>query len=346
MASLVAADFDAEQQAAWWPHLQAAFVGERLLRDRREAPADEIDIALVANPPVGSLRGLPKLRLIQSLWAGVDRLLSDASVPANVPLARMVDPAMNAQMAQTALWAVTGLHRAFFDYARQQRQATWRQWPLRHAADTTVAVLGMGEMGRASARRLAEEGYRVLGWSREQRAGSTSDSAPAPASASASMSDSMSNSISETASAATSALAAVELHAGQPALEYVLARADVVVNLLPLTADTRHLFDARRLAQLPRGASLVNLARGAHVDERALLAALDTGHLRHAVLDVFEVEPLPPTHLFWSHPSVTVLPHVAAQTDPSSASRIAARNVAALRAGSPLLHLVDRQRGY
>lgn len=344
MAILIAADFDAEQWATWWPHLQAAFTGERLLRDRREAAADEIDIALVANPPFGSLRNLPKLRLIQSLWAGVDRLLSDASVPAHVPIARMVDPAMNAQMAQTALWAVTGLHRAFFDCGRQQRQATWRQWPLRHAADTTVAVLGMGQMGRASARRLAEEGYRVLGWSREQRAGSTADLASASASASAS--DSMSNSIFDTASAVTRALANVELQAGQPALDHVLARADIVVNLLPLTADTRHLFDASRLAQLPRGASLVNLARGAHVDEPALLAALDTGHLRHAVLDVFEVEPLPTTHPFWSHPSVTVLPHVAAQTDPSSASRIAARNVAALRAGSLLGHLVDRQRGY
>lgn len=336
MAILVAADFDVGQWAAWWPHLQAAFAGEHLLRDRHEAVADEIDIALVANPPVGSLRGLPKLRLIQSLWAGVDRLLDDTSVPVRVPLARMVDPAMNAQMAQTALWAVTGLHRSFFDCGRQQREGIWHQWPLKHAADTTVAVLGMGQMGSATAARLAAEGHRVLGWRREPQIASISnpavDSAPAP--------------VAVRASADAYKPIAIESYAGEPALDHVLASADIVVNLLPLTTDTRGLFDARRLALMRRGASLVNLARGAHVDDPALLAALDTGHLHHAVLDVFQTEPLPPAHRFWSHPAVTVLPHVAAQTDPSSAARVAARNVAALRAGMPLSHLVDRQRGY
>lgn len=312
MAILVAAEFGADEWAQWWPCLQAALPNERLLRDRCDATPSEIEVALVANPPIGSLDGLPNLRLIQSLWAGVDRLLADVSVPAAVPLARMVDPAMNEAMAETALWAVLGLQRDFLDYAAQQRACLWRQRPLRRADEFTVAVLGLGQMGRAVAQRLAQHGGRVLGWSRS----------------------------------VSVALDGVERHTGAESLPAVLAQAQVVVNLLPLTAETRGLFDAATLAWLPRGASLVNLARGAHVVESALIAALDTGHLRRAVLDVFAIEPLPADHPFWLHPSVTVLPHVAAPTDPRSAAAIAARNITALREGRPLESLVDRARGY
>jgi glyoxylate/hydroxypyruvate reductase A len=141
-------------------------------------------------------------------------------------------------------------------------------------------------------------------------------------------------------------VAGVTTSAGAAALPRVLAGADVVVNLLPLTPTTRGLFNRDTLAILPRGASLVNLARGAHVVEADLLDALASGQLARAVLDVFHTEPLPAGHAFWSHPRVTVLPHVAAPTDPRSAAPIAAANVRALRDGRPLAHLVDRARGY
>ena len=311
MAILVAADFSAGEWAQWWPLLEAALPTERLVRDRRDLPRSNIDVALVANPPPGSLRDLPGLRLIQSLWAGVDRLLADAEVPAHVPLARMVDPAMNEAMAQTALWALLSLQRGFFGYAAQQRAGVWRPQPWRRADEITVAVLGLGQMGRSVAQRLAQHGYRVLGWSR----GAIS-------------------------------VEGVPVHCGDAALPQLLAQAQIVINLLPLTPATRGLFDAETLARMLRGASLVNLARGAHVVEADLLAALDRGHLHHAVLNVFATEPLPPAHAFWTHPSVTVLPHVAAPTDPCSAAPIAARNVQALRAGRSLEHLVDRARGY
>ena len=299
MTVLVAATFDDDEWRAWQPLLEAALPRERLVRDRND-PAS-IDIALVANPPRGALQGLPALKLIQSLWAGVDKLLADPSVPTDVPLARMVDPAMNAAMAETALWAVLSLQRGFFDYAAQQRAGEWRQLALRSAGDINVVVLGLGQMGRRAAQALLQQGYRVVGWS-------TRD--------------------------------------GDAVLPQVLARADIVVNLLPLTPSTRGIVNANTLAQMPRGASFVNLARGAHVVEADLLEALASGHIAHAVLDVFETEPLPIGHAFWSHPNVTVLPHVAAPTDPRSAARIAAANVQALRDGRPLAHLVDRSRGY
>jgi glyoxylate/hydroxypyruvate reductase A len=312
MAILLATNFDAAELAAWWPELQRALPGERLLRDRSELAAGEaIDIALAANPPPAALAGLPGLRLIQSLWAGVDKLLADASVPADVPLARMVDPAMNEAMAETALWAVLSVQREFFAYARQQREPVWRQLPQRRADETTVAVLGLGQMGRTCALRLAGNGYRVAGWSRSE-----------------------------------TKVAGIDTFAGEAALVSVLADADVVVNLLPLTDATRGLFNAQTFARMRRGSALVNLARGAHIVEADLLEALASGQLGHAVLDVFANEPLPAAHPFWSHPRVTVLPHVAALTDPRSAARIVARNVAALREGRALENLVDRSRGY
>ena len=312
MAILLATNFDAAELAAWWPALQGALPGERLLRDRSELAAGEvIDIALVANPPPAALAGLPGLRLIQSLWAGVDKLLADRSIPADVPLARMVDPAMNEAMAETALWAVLSVQREFFAYARQQREASWRQLPQRRADETKVAVLGLGQMGRTCALRLAGNGYRVTGWSRSE-----------------------------------TQIAGIHTFAGVAALLPALADADVVVNLLPLTDETRGLFNARTFAQMRHGAALVNLARGAHVVEADLLEALASGQIGHAVLDVFASEPLPAAHPFWAHPRITVLPHVAALTDPRSAAVIVAANVAALRAGRTPENLVDRSRGY
>jgi glyoxylate/hydroxypyruvate reductase A len=308
MKVLLTGEMDAAQWAGWRAALATAlpeaqwFAPDQVQPDGRLCGgglACEIRAAVVANPPPGSLRGLPGLELIQSLWAGVDRLLADPTLPAQVPIARMVDPAMSAAMAETALWAVLSLHRGFFDYQQRQRESLWRTHPQRRADEVPVLVLGAGEMGRLVAAVLRERGYVASTWRRD----------------------------------------------GTP-LAAMLAASEIVINLLPLTDATRGLIDARLLAALPRGAALVNLGRGAHVVDADLLAALDAGRLRHAVLDVFHTEPLPPEHRYWRHPRVTVLPHAAALTDPRSAAAVVAANLRALRDGRPLAHLVDRRRGY
>ncbi len=311
--------FDARMEGAeradWWRALTDALPDD----DWIDAVADgtgstrwrEADIAVVANPLPGRLANCTQLKLIQSLWAGVDKLLVDATLPAAVPIARMVDAAMNRAMAETATWAVLSLHRRAFDYAVQQRQTQWRPLPQKRADEVSVLVLGLGQMGRTTARQLAALGYRVSGWS-----------------------------------ARTQEIPGIATGAGWALLPAALGAADIVVNLLPLTDDTRGLFDRTRLAQLRPGASLVNLARGAHVVEKDLLAALNAGRLEHAVLDVFDTEPLPPTHVFWFHPRVTLWPHAAAQTDLRSAAAVVAANVEAVRRGEPAAHLVDRSRGY
>jgi glyoxylate/hydroxypyruvate reductase len=211
-----------------------------------------------------------------------------------------VDPAMSVAMAETAAWAVLGLHRRYFDYQQQQRDAVWHQHAQRRADEVAVRVLGTGVMGNAVAQRLAGLGYCVSGWRAR-------DAVP---------------------------------------LAQALAGAEVVVNLLPLTPATRGLLDAQAFAAMPRGASLVNLARGAHVVDADLLAALDTGQLHRAVLDVFATEPLPADHPYWRHPRVTVLPHAAALTDERSAAVIAVANLRAVLRGEPAAHRVDCARGY
>ncbi|HAJ86975.1 MAG TPA: glyoxylate/hydroxypyruvate reductase A, partial [Pseudomonas sp.] len=163
MDLLLCGSFDSEERDAWVVELQRAMPDARWHLHAPTQNAGRIVAAVVANPPPGSLQGLPGLRLIQSLWAGVDRLLDDPSLP-DVPLARMVDPAMSAAMAETALWATLSLHRRFFDYAQQQRDRHWYPLPQRRADEIEVAVLGMGQMGRTCARRLLETGYRVTGW--------------------------------------------------------------------------------------------------------------------------------------------------------------------------------------
>ncbi len=300
MRVLLCGDLEPAEWQTWRAALAAALPeADWLSPEQARAAGAAVSAAVVANPAPGSLQGLPGLRLIQSLWAGVDRLLADPSLPAGVPIARMVDPAMTAAMCETALWAVLSLHRDFFDYAAQQRRGQWLPWPQRRADELSVLVLGQGEMGRAVGARLAAQGYRVQGW-----------------------------------------------HRSSGPLLQALAGAQIVVNLLPLTAATRGLLNARALAALPNGAALVNLGRGAHVVDADLLAALDSGRLRHAVLDVFHTEPLPLAHPFWAHPRVTVLPHAAAATDERSAAAVVAANLRALRNGAPLQHLVEPARGY
>jgi len=311
MPILLATSLQSDDLAQWSALLRAALPGETFVADRAGCDPAEIDIAVISGPRPGALQGLPALRFIQSTWAGVERLLNDPTIPADVPLARMVDPAMSDAMAETALWAVLSLHRGYFDYAQKQREHQWAPQAQWRADEVNVAVLGLGQIGATVARKVAMLGYRVVGWSRHE--------AQVPG---------------------------VTTRHGEDTLPEVLADAGIVIDLLPLTTATQGLFDRRTFALMRPGASLVNLARGGHVVDADLLEALASGRLHRAVLDVFNVEPLPPEHVFWSHPKITVLPHAAASTDPRSAADVVAANVRRFRSGQVPLNLVDRSRGY
>jgi glyoxylate/hydroxypyruvate reductase A len=223
----------------------------------------------------------------------------------------MVDAGLTRGMSEWVAGHVLRYHLGIDTYILGQ-DGIWRNGivpPL--ARDRTVGVLGLGELGRAVAATLAALGFDVRGWSRRPRE-----------------------------------LPGIATHAGEAGLTDVLRAADILVLLLPATPDTTNLMDTARLALLPEGARLINAGRGTLIDDDALIAALDSGWLAHATLDVFRAEPLPPEHPFWAHPRVTVTPHVASETRPETASEAIARNIARGEAGKPFLHVVDRGTGY
>lgn len=282
------------------------------LADAQELSASvraRVEVAVVANPDPEVLRGLPGLRWVQSLWAGVDGLVSQ--LPPELPVVRMRDPQMIASMAEAVLTWTLCLHRELPQYRAQQLQAVWQPRPLRLPGERRVSILGMGDMGRAAATRLLQQGFVVRGYGRQPRADSP-----------------------------------VDCVQGEAALDALLADTELLVLLLPLTERTRGLLDARRLALLPPGACLINFARGALIDDAALLAALDAGRLGHAVLDVFAQEPLPAASPYWRHPRVTVTPHVSAPTHKPTAARIAVAHLQRYFASGEIPAPVDRRHGY
>jgi glyoxylate/hydroxypyruvate reductase len=271
----------------------------------------EIDYALIWRPEPGFLASLPNLKLILSLGAGVDHLLGDPQLPRHLPIIRLVDPHMTDAMSEYAVLQVLRLHRHDLDYRAQQEAQMWRELDQQNAADRRVGILGFGELGRDAAKKLKALGFDVAAWS---RSGKT--------------------------------VAGVESYAGADALPHLLRRSEILVCLLPLTAETEGILNARNLALLPRGAALVNAARGAHLVEDDLLAALASGQISAAVLDVFHDEPLPADHPFWHHPRVVVTPHVAAFTNPTTAAPIILDNIRRFEERRPLLNQIDPARGY
>jgi glyoxylate/hydroxypyruvate reductase A len=275
----------------------------------QEAQAATVDYIVYA-PSAGLQDFTPykNTKAVLSLWAGVERIVGNATL--TQPLCRMVDPALTEGMVE---WVVGHSLRHHLSLDRYSHNPT-REWdptcpPL--ARDRRVAMLGMGALGAASARALQALNFEVIGWSRTARE-----------------------------------VAGLTIHHGQKGLQTALSGADIVVTLLPRTPDTENTLNAETLAWLKPGAAILNPGRGALIDDHALLAALDSGQIGHATLDVFRVEPLPQDHPFWAHPRVTVTPHIAADTRPDTSSTVIAENIRRAEAGLPLLNLVDRSRGY
>lgn len=270
-----------------------------------------IEVVLAWKPPAGLIASFPNLKLIVSLGMGVDHLLADDRLPEGVPIVRIMDDGLVGQMSEYALYWALRHHRDIDKYAASQRA---RQWKVEDFVDTLhrrIGILGLGTIGQDTARKFAALGFPTAGWSRTQKS-----------------------------------LPGIETFHGPDGLARVLAQSDILVNVLPLTRDTKGLLDAKLFAMLPRGAYLINMARGGHVVDEALLAALDSGHLSGAALDVFNQEPLPPEHRYWTHPKVQVTPHIAGATNPRTASPGVIENIKNIRAGKPLINTVDPKSGY
>ncbi len=310
MALLFVTDFDDPQD--WVPALQAEVPG----LDVRVWPelGDPADIlyALAWNPKPGLLASLPNLKAIFSLGAGVDGILADTTLPRGVPLVRMVDDSLTEGMVEYVVLQVLDWHRQGALYRGQQRKALWRPRRQKLARERGVGVMGLGTLGQAVARGLAALDFDVAGWSRSEKAidGVTC------------------------------------FHGSGQGFGHFLARCEILVCLLPLTAETTGILGGKTFARLPKGAYLINAARGAHLNETDLLAALGSGQLSGAALDVFVDEPLARGHPFWRDPRITITPHVASVTHARTAAKSVAANIRRLEAGDPLENLVDLDRGY
>lgn len=272
----------------------------------------KVEAAMVWKPPEGVLASFPNLKAILSLGMGVDHVFADAKLPRHVPVARMFDRDLIDRMSEYCVHAVLHYHRSRDVTDAQQRAGKWKViWPEPHASERRVGILGVGAIGGDVAAKLRPFGFRLAGWSRSPKD-----------------------------------LPGVDSFVGDEGLLPFLARSEIVICLLPLTPQTHDLLDARAFAAMPKGAVLVNVARGGHVVEADLIAALDSGQLAAAQLDVFRVEPLPAGHPFWTHPKIRVTPHNAGITNPDSAAQQILANYRRARAGEPLKNQVDPARGY
>ena len=269
-----------------------------------------MDCAVVVNPDPAVLENLPNLKWIQSLWAGVERVLSEYSNE-DEKIVRLIDPQLSKTMSEGVLAWSFYLHRAMPTYLAQQATQSWNQPYLPTPEERTIGLLGLGQLGKAAAFRLKENEFNVIGWSRSK-----------------------------------AEIDGVETFHGADGFSEVLGRSDILVILLPLSSATQGLLNAENVAKIKPGASIINFGRGPIIDDDALIAALDSNHLEHAVLDVFSVEPLPREHPYWAHPSVTVLPHCSAPTNKKTGAKIAAKNISEYVAKGILPPSVDRKLGY
>lgn len=298
------------EHADKWRALLAAQVPDLEFVEGFEAVDPARVTYLLTWKAVTDIQRYTSLRVLFAAGAGVDQF-DLTKIPESVALVRMVDESLADIMAEFVVMSALALHREMPAYRAAQAAQLWEPLSIRPAAASRVGVMGLGQLGRACLAQLRHLRFQLLGWNRSARN-----------------------------------IDGVKTYAGPEELASFLAQCDILVNLLPLTDSTRGILDRQALAQLPRGAGLINVGRGEHVVETDLLAALDSGQVGAAILDVFHEEPLPVGHPLWSHPRVWVTPHIASTMQVEGGAAVVAKNILRDLAGSELLHTVDRQAGY
>jgi glyoxylate/hydroxypyruvate reductase A len=272
---------------------------------------DDIEFALTWNHPPGEFEKFRNLKCIASLGAGIDHILRDPNLPDGVPITRVVQASMSQFMSEYVILSVLHHCRQIDIYKNDQAQKHWQPRLPILARDIGIGIMGMGQLGADAARKLVQLEFKVAGWSRTPKS-----------------------------------IDGVASYAGNEELEDFLSRSNILICLLPLTPATKRILNRDLFQKLPAGAYLINVARGAHLIEEDLLAALDAGHLSGACLDVFQTEPLPQDHPFWSHPNILITPHISSITDPLAVMPQILENYRSLKAGKPLKHVIDVDRGY
>jgi glyoxylate/hydroxypyruvate reductase A len=309
---------DEQEEQLWLQNLKRELATEDiyLAHQLNEQQASLVEVAIVANPDPKQLKDYPNLVWVQSLWAGVEGLvahfreLNQKKKATELQLVRLIDPQLATSMAEAVLTWTLYLHRNIPEYQAQQQQKIWQSIQYPRAENTRISILGAGELGLSAMKPLLRHGFIVNSWSRSEKN-----------------------------------IPQVNCYHGDQ-LPTMLAQTDILICLLPLTPQTKGLINSELLHQLPKGARLINFARGPIVNDQALMECLDEGQIAHAVLDVFDQEPLPVESDLWQHPKISVLPHISAMTDIETASKVAANNIKTYRSSGEMPTVVDLVKGY
>jgi glyoxylate/hydroxypyruvate reductase len=272
--------------------------------------AAQVEVLIAWQPPEDILATFPNLQALLSVGAGADQF-DLSTLPPDLPVVRMIEPGLTQGMVEYVTFAVLGLHRDMPRYFQQQREQQWQTHKIHTAGERRVGVMGLGELGQAALKQLVSLGFNCAGWSRTPRE-----------------------------------IDGVRCWHGSQQLDAFLAQSDILVCLLPLTDSTRGLLNAELFARLPSGAALVQVGRGPQLNDDHLLAALASGQLSAAVIDVTDPEPLPAGHPFWHHPAIWLTPHIASQTQTDSAVAALLDNLRRYQRGEPMVGVIDRNRGY
>jgi len=296
----------------WLKILKKKLPKERIVKfsNLKKTDYKKIDVAIVANPNPTEVKKLVNLKWIQSVWVGVEKLV-ESFKSEKVKIVRLVDPEMNRTMSEAVLSWVLYLHRDMHFYQVQQNKRVWKEADYIKPSKKIVSIIGLGELGSASAAKLIENGFNVCGWSRGKKN-----------------------------------IKKVKSFTGELGLKNMLKQTDILVCLIPLTRKTKYLLNYKTLSYLKKGASIINFARGGIINAKDLVKHLNFRRIKHAVLDVFEQEPLPKTSVLWKHKNVTVLPHISAHTDMDTASNIVCKNIKMYRLKNRIPKSVDLARGY
>jgi glyoxylate/hydroxypyruvate reductase A len=299
------------QTGHWAEDLARAMPGVDTLGWQEGETLAPCDYAVLWNPAPSLLPQLAQVKAVFLMGAGADAILKFGDALPGVPIVRLGDAGMAVQMAEYVAYATLRYFRRFDEYQEQARHGLWAPLPVYAKEEFTIGVMGLGKLGLRVVETMRSFGFPVRGWSRTPKA-----------------------------------LAGVDCFAGMEALDAFLGGTRVLVSLLPLTAETTNLLDRRRLSLLPKGAYVINVARGAQLAEPDLLTLIRAGHIAGATLDVFRNEPLPAPHPFWEEPRITITPHISAVTLRADAVRQIAHKIAAFEAGQPVDDIVDRNLGY
>ena len=273
--------------------------------------AQEAEVMITWNPPEGMIAGLKNLKGVVSLAQGVDHVLNGKTFPTHLKFARLIDPYMSEAMAEWVMLTVLEYHRDAMAYRAAEKRHDWIRLAPRIAGRTTVAVMGLGAIGRVVAETLTHLKFNVIGWSRSEKS-----------------------------------IPGVKSFHGDDGFKSCLNQADILVSILPLTAATTNIYNADHFAQMKQGVAFINAGRGKQVVEDDLIATIDNGHLSGATLDVMVTEPLPQDHGFWDHPKINVWPHVSAQTNPETSGQQVAKAITDIREGRTPDNSVNVTRGY